>query len=281
MKKFFLILVISVFSVSAYSQLTIGGANVTLLGEGGVTSPFFISGNTNNVPARKNASILDGKGLYFPRVDLSLVTGFGFTLPGNDAPPTHPYATYLDGLVVYNIATTGKANVNIGNTEGTLTPGFWYYDNSTPTGATAAAKLASGTWRQLGSGSSGGGSYLWMPSFNLPWNPTLGTTFSVDLYDIYMENLESVSSTHNTTPYTGSIDPTLGHKYIASDGSSVVRPFGETPPARTDLIYIVTDYDENVINNVSITPNGILTYQTAVAGPPPIDAYVDIILKKK
>jgi hypothetical protein len=278
MKRYFITIVMAcILSANTYSQVYIGGGTTSnMVGEN--ESPYFVSANTNTIPSRRNQNLLNGKGLAFPRVDLSSsqVT-FGITLPASIS-AGNQYASYLDGLVVYNIATSGVANPSIGNTEGKLTPGFWYYDNNNPTGSTPNERLVSGTWRPLSSGTSSS-NYIWMPSFNLPWDVNAGTEFKIDLYAVYVDNLESTGGTHNATLAGGGADPTAGHKFISSDGSTI-HPFGTTVPLRTELVYIVTDYDDNVITDVALSTDGILTYKTAVAGTPPPEAYVDIALKK-
>jgi hypothetical protein len=285
MKKFFLtIFVLCLLNINVYSQVIIGGG-VTTHNAGEPTAPFFLNANTNYSSNRKDNSKLVGKGLYFPRVDLSSPgISFGADLgsygtdPNFDDDPTNWYFTYLDGLVVYNTATSGKVNPAIGSTDGTLTQGFWYYDNKNPSGANNNAKLVSGTWRPLGSSSS---NYVPMPSFNLPWSTTLHSSFSVDLFAVYRENLEK-EGPHNESNAT--LDPTDGHATVVSNGSEtepLVHPFGAEITDATDLTYIITDYDMSVISNVQITEGGLLTYQTNVAGPPPPHAYVNIVVKKR
>jgi hypothetical protein len=104
-------------------------------------SPAFVDASSN--PMVNNSQNL-GKGLVFPRVDLS-----NFTLPaltGGYGKNTN-FPTFLDGMIVYNKNTGGTAGV--GSTEGTLTPGYWYYENKSGT-------ESGGTWKPLSSGSSVG-----------------------------------------------------------------------------------------------------------------------------
>ena len=104
-------------------------------------SPAFIDASSNNTV---NISPNVGKGLLFPRTDLSLLTSLSNVLSGNVA----SFPTRFDGMIVYNIKEGGTAGV--GATEGTLTRGFWYYDN--PTGGVAPTTLTTGTWRPLRGG---------------------------------------------------------------------------------------------------------------------------------
>ena len=103
-------------------------------------SPAFVDASSN-VTANTNQSW--GKGLVFPRVDLST-----FTLPAitGGYGRTNNFPTYLDGMIVYNTNTGGTAGV--GSTDGTLTPGYWYYENK-------SGSETGGTWKPLGSGNSG------------------------------------------------------------------------------------------------------------------------------
>jgi hypothetical protein len=154
---------------------------------------------------------------------------------------THADSIEHIGLTVYNVSSSNG-----------FTPGIYYWDGS--------------KWKK-----SAASEYIWMPSFTLPWGDT-STPISVDLYAIYAANLET-----GTHPTTG---PTTGHKYLASDGSSKVQPFGATLPAPGDFVYIITDYDDTVIEDVTISAVGIFTYKPKVATVPD-GAYVNIILKKK
>jgi len=104
------------------------------------SSPAFIDASSN--PTINSSSNI-GKGLVFPRVDLSLMESFPAVLTGS---PT-AFPTRLDGMIVYNTKVGGVAGV--GSTEGELTRGFWYYDNPSVT-------LTGGTWRPINSGKDAG-----------------------------------------------------------------------------------------------------------------------------
>ncbi|RMZ59329.1 hypothetical protein D1632_06710 [Chryseobacterium nematophagum] len=99
-------------------------------------SSAFIDASSN--PAF-NLSPEKGKGLLYPRTDLTLFTTFGgqtpFGIPNN-------YPNFYDGFMVFNTATSGQAGV--GTTEGgVLTAGYWYYDNKSGT-------INGGTWKPVG-----------------------------------------------------------------------------------------------------------------------------------
>jgi hypothetical protein len=104
-------------------------------------SPAFIDASSNPTV---NGSANVGKGLIFPRVDLSAMTAFPSVTAG--IPTSFP--TRFDGMIVYNTATSGT--VGVGSTEGTLSPGFWYYENKSATNT-------GGTWKPLVIISAAGG----------------------------------------------------------------------------------------------------------------------------
>lgn len=132
MKK---IVTLSLFiaSLTGYSQVRMTGSTIAQS-----TSSAFIDASSQ---ATNNSSTTRGKGLVFPRVDL---TSFTLT-PTSVGTPTN-FPSRFDGMIVYNTASTGNAGV--GTTEGVLTPGFWFYDNKT-------TSLTGGTWKPLGSGAAG------------------------------------------------------------------------------------------------------------------------------
>lgn len=117
-----------------------------------INSSAFIDASSN---AAINSSTNLGKGLLYPRVDLVSFTSFGGTPTGISS----SYPTLYDGLVVYNTATAGVAGV--GMTHGTLSAGFWYYDNKSGT-------LNGGTWKPLATGN------FWKPDGNAGTTEYLG-----------------------------------------------------------------------------------------------------------
>ncbi|RNA61698.1 hypothetical protein D1631_07030 [Chryseobacterium nematophagum] len=114
------------------AQVRIGDSNAN---SSAANSSAFIDASSN--PAY-NGSNNKGKGLLYPRTDLTLFDTFGqapYGIPSN-------YPTYYDGFMVFNTATSGVAG--IGTTEGgALTAGYWYYDNKT-------TSINGGTWKPVG-----------------------------------------------------------------------------------------------------------------------------------
>ena len=138
--KCLLLVMLFITTTVCYGQIRTADTNTVNAAPG---SSAFIDASSSSAYNDPDDNL--GKGLLFPRVDLTTFTAFGGVVGlGN----SHP--TFYDGFVVYNTASSGVAGV--GETEGQLSPGFWYYDNSNPTGETNALKLVSGTWKPLGSG---------------------------------------------------------------------------------------------------------------------------------
>ncbi|CAA7194065.1 fibrobacter succinogenes major paralogous domain-containing protein [Chryseobacterium potabilaquae] len=97
-------------------------------------SSAFIDASSN---PETNLTPNIGKGLLFPRTDLTKFNAFSQG-PFNGLANNYPY--YYDGFIVFNTANGEKALV--GNTEGQLCRGFWYYDNP-------SENIEGGTWRPL------------------------------------------------------------------------------------------------------------------------------------
>lgn len=121
------------------STITFGQIRVTnTTTQLAANSSAFIDGSSASA---NNSTTNVGKGLIYPRTDLSTFAAFSGTPTGIAT----SYPTRFDGMIVYNTATTGVAGV--GATQGTLTAGFWYYDNK-------SATLTGGTWKPLSASAS-------------------------------------------------------------------------------------------------------------------------------
>lgn len=137
MKKHIIFLGAFALSSLAYSQVRIVNSSQN---QTAANSSAFIDASSNSTT--NNTSNI-GKGLLFPRTDLSTFTAFG----GSPVGIGTSYPTRYDGFVVYNTRSGGTAG--IGATEGTLTEGFWYYENKSTT-------LNGGTWRPVKSNNTTG-----------------------------------------------------------------------------------------------------------------------------
>lgn len=134
LKNSILIVLLATAGIS-YGQVRISNS---ILNSSATNSSAFIDASSN---ATYNGSTNIGKGLLYPRVDLSTFTAFGGTPTGIPA----SYPTRYDGFVVYNTKVGGVASVGL--TAGELTQGFWFYENKT-------TNLTGGTWKPVGSSSA-------------------------------------------------------------------------------------------------------------------------------
>lgn len=116
-----------------------GTAQVRMTGIGitSSNSSAFIDASSNTT---NNGTVGTGKGLVFPRVDLSTFAFVGSTGVASNFP------SRFDGMIVYNTAVSGVAGA--GATQGTLIPGFWFYENK-------STSVSGGTWKPLGTGVGG------------------------------------------------------------------------------------------------------------------------------
>lgn len=128
MKKI-IILGLGLFSLTAYSQVKTN-LNVT---QNSIPSqtPFLDASSSNTW----NRTTNQGKGLVFPRTDLTKMTTL--VAAPNGVPTSYP--TRLDGMIVYNVGD-GEAKTGI---PVKVVEGFYYYYNKSNT-------LNGGTWKPLG-----------------------------------------------------------------------------------------------------------------------------------
>jgi len=126
-------------------------------------SPAFIDASSNTTV---NLSSNVGKGLLFPRTDLTLFTAF----PAITTGIANSFPSRLDGMIVYNTSNGGVPG--IGNFTGVLTPGFYYYENKSST-------ISGGSWKQLGGDSSS-----WNRFGNSGTNPSSNFIGTVDAQDL-------------------------------------------------------------------------------------------------
>jgi len=234
MKKFSLLLMALLLSVVYANSQKIRISDGVVSPIAGGDSPAFIDGSTGADARDTTETTLKSKGLVFPRVNLSKIT----TIPNNPNPNNFP--TYYDGMVVYNTQEGGTAG--IGNTEGTLTRGFWYYENKT-------ANKNGGTWKLLGSAWENT-KWFYMPSIVI--DVTTSGTFSRDLH---LEYKKQFADTDNASTPPNS--PTAGNTLVKSD--SAPNLFNKIYAAN-ELYFYVTGYDATVFSNLSITSAGVLTY---------------------
>ncbi len=156
---------------------------------------------------KENSLGTSTKGLLLPRVSLEATTSFS------------PLSAHIAGMAVYNIATAGD-----------VTPGYYFNDGT--------------RWIR-----SGDKNQFYMPSIILPTDPSTlpnsnytysGTTFSINLYNLYKEQYELSSSATSQK----------------SSGAPALKVF-----EANQLYYYITYFDNAVFSNVQISIAGVLTYQ--------------------
>ena len=130
MKRIFIISAISLMSSNIMAQVrnnlepTVNAINNTTA---------FLDASSS---VEWNASNSDGKGLVFPRTDLTEMATLVAPVNGISA----SFPTRLDGMIVYN---TGTGETKTGAQKVKVTPGFYFYENKSTT-------LNGGTWKPLG-----------------------------------------------------------------------------------------------------------------------------------
>jgi hypothetical protein len=137
MKKIItLVSLITINIISVAQTRAIDGTPLSVL----TSSAFLDASSSSTYDATANSA----KGIVFPRVDLTTFTFLGVTGTSSS------FRNRYDGFIVYNTATSGVALA--GATTGTLTRGFWYYNNSAA--GVGAGTTTGGTWTPLVDGSS-------------------------------------------------------------------------------------------------------------------------------
>jgi len=140
MNKILLVVLIVVLSCNqSYSQVFSNGtvtANVT------AENPFFDASSNFDLSIDPTRA---GKGLVFPRTDLTVFTFKidlldGFTFP-----------SAFDGMIVYNIATGSTPLATVQGIKSTnVTPGFYYFSNpNAATNPSYATDITGGEWIRI------------------------------------------------------------------------------------------------------------------------------------
>ncbi|MBB4805544.1 hypothetical protein HNP38_000816 [Chryseobacterium defluvii] len=214
-----------VWGSAAHSQIRIANSTTNLAVTG---SSAFIDASSN---ATYNSSSNTGKGLLYPRVDLTTFTSFGGAPIG--LPTSFP--SYYDGFVVYNTNTGGVAGV--GTTEGTLTSGFWYYDNK-------SRDINGGTWK--------------------PFIPSSGT---ISITNVLTSTGNTATSTVNGI---SSSAPIVNSNALSLSGNNLTSTVNGVT-STVNLAPLITSGTTNTLisggvgnNTLTSTVNGVAASTTAV-----------------
>jgi len=177
-----------------------------------------------------NSSTNIGKGLAFPSTDLTTFASFS----GSPIGLPNSYASYYDGMVVYNTATGTSA---IGDVA--VTPGFYYYSNPGQTFPTG--NVAAGTWTPMGGGAAGG--------TNVSDTPTTSATINgEEELVVRVEGVADGNTTHldlSAALTTGTVGTfRLAKIFNATTGAAIMEATGA--------------YDS--VNNTVVTGNGMMNF---------------------
>lgn len=219
MKSLFLFCTLFLLAITGYTQIRL---NAGLGGNIATTSAFLDASSSttwNNATQPNN-----GKGLVFPRVDLST-----FVAMQGTAGLSNSFPGRFDGMIVYNSA---NGTSGIGST--LVTPGFYYYKNST-------TNVNGGTWvRMNDSNDASTGATVYYGVLNTT------TPTAADVQALANKNLASGS-------YSGSFDQSL-----ASAGYfTVAIPVSWRNPS----LKISGNDTWNVFNAASIVNINNISYQ--------------------
>lgn len=175
-------------------------------------------------------------GLGLPRVELADKTTLEPFIATGDAEWTNAATqatlkTKHAGLMVYNLYES-PSSVTESNKK--FKPGVYVWNGT--------------EWGTVGSGSGGEGRYFYIPSFNIPLATPSATELTFDLYAQYKAQFTQSGNTtfvsNNATLYTTVPSPETGTLYTASE-----------------LDYIITYYDDTVIDVTGLTNDGKMTYK--------------------
>lgn len=179
----------------------------------------------------------NNKGILIPQIALTSATQQLQTTVAN-----------TNSLLIYNTATVVA--------EG-LRPGYYYWKQDTVTPANSR-------WILMGSEATTMPKFFYMPSivFNTTVLTPDGETWKRNLYLEYIAQFTDFEFVENTA--TGGV---LGASPRATFKKSAGAP-DNIPflPNATDLWYYITDYDNSALSNLSITEDGILTYNVIGTG---------------
>ncbi|MDH6306866.1 hypothetical protein M2463_003656 [Parabacteroides sp. PH5-13] len=194
----------------------------------GAASAQVTIGSTDAPDKAKLLQIDNSGGLGLPRVQLANLSTLQPFITGTLSADDKKAHT---GLMVYNLTTTSP-----------FKKGIYVWDGEKWTEAAEGAD----------SGSGGGKKWFYMPAFNLPMDAKGSKTF-----DLYAEYQKQFTQSLNTTLY----------KTSNSSVTTVPAPEIGTLYTRTQLDYVVVNYDASVVTVNSITNQGVMTYNVLDTDP--------------
>jgi hypothetical protein len=232
--------ILAIITLDANAQVTIGSNNQPQKGvllelktkDSDVT-------NLNVVTDDENETVDEnGGGLVLPRVKLqnrTLLEPFiRVTSSEWISNAAHLKETHA-GMMVYNI---NDNKLTATNDDEKFELGLYVWNGS------KWAKLTEGTVDELNSNEN---RFFYMPSFNIELS-AIGTDYTCNLYEQYQKQF---TADLGTNPVFRSSNPSI--EFIPSYNSNDLYD-------PTELDYVVTYYDNTVINITNISASGIMTY---------------------
>ncbi|MDH6304829.1 hypothetical protein M2459_001565 [Parabacteroides sp. PF5-5] len=208
---------------SAYGQVTVGS-------DAAPAKAALLEIKSQAADATTNVTSTKG-GLGLPRVNLVSTTTLQPFIGTSDAEwnSSNQATTKAAhaGLMVYNLSTTDP-----------FKKGVYVWDGS--------------TWAQIG---AGGGSttaaekYFYIPSFNIPLDAPSDDERTFNLYNEYVKQFTKAGNSTFVSSNTATTFET-----IPSKGTNTLYPASE-------LDYVVTYYDTDILKDVSVTAAGELKYK--------------------
>lgn len=158
------------------------------------------------------------------------------------------YLPLHDGTLIYITDITGGNGGSGSKTQNVNATGYYYFNGT--------------EWAQMAQKNNI--DFFYMPSVVLPTDPSdaayVGSSFTIDLHKAYAEQFG-----------------------LTNSASSIKNPAGTalSSYAKNELDYLVTYFDKNVYTNVSVSDNGILTYQIATGSNISEKTFMNIVLRVK
>ena len=186
----------------------------------------------------------------------------------------HADTTTPDGIIAPRIEGAdlkAKSNAYGVNQKGAIV----YVNSAVPSSDTATANVTAAgyyyfdgaAWQPMATASSASLGWFYMPSFNLDVTPTGTTPHTFDLYKEYVRQFTKDAA----------------NPRFASSDSGYTTATNTTLPSAHDLVFVVTDYDTNVIEDgsVSIDADGLMTYMVRTDAVVSVASYINILVKLK
>jgi len=162
-------------------------------------------------------------------------------LTGDQLAAKIAYGEAQNGALVYVTSAASPEN-QIGETVNVKAPGYYYYFYDSDSGVWIALAKEKPEW-------------FYMPPSLI--NVEVGIEKTIDLYSEYSESIT-----------TGSI------KSGGADFSTICLT-----DSRSDYDYYVVGYDENIFDNISISPAGVMTYDIVKEATD--ESYINIVFVRK